>query len=234
MVAFIGFAMMELVGANFLSRNDGDFVANEKQCNCLHAYQQCSVSRNCHTLNSVLIRTSEQNDDCTDIVARWQKTWLWLYMFRMQRDQHWFLLPRPSSSNFMIVNSTNKVILREDSSLLRNNTTISPHDNDDTSTYNTRPASRTRRTLPLQLSNCHDISSPQLQGSHHHSHNLYYYHITSHYMPVLHYYPLIPPSHPSQLIHPPLHSSELFLILFLFFCYRAFHRSIIHDDSPKP
>ena len=29
MVAFIGFAMMELVGVNFLSRNDGDFVANE-------------------------------------------------------------------------------------------------------------------------------------------------------------------------------------------------------------
>ena len=45
-----------------------------KYCNCIHAYQQCSVSRKCLKLNRVLQRTFEQNDICKDIAVRRHKT----------------------------------------------------------------------------------------------------------------------------------------------------------------
>ena len=37
------------------------FRFKRKLCDCIHAYQQCSISRNYHTLNSILRWTSEQN-----------------------------------------------------------------------------------------------------------------------------------------------------------------------------
>ena len=84
-----------------------------KLCNCIHACQQCSISRNYHTLNSVLRWTSEQNGFYTDIAVRRLKTWLWLQRFQLQWHQLHMLVPNLSSSPFIIVNpcQQNHIIL---------------------------------------------------------------------------------------------------------------------------
>ena len=75
-----------------------------KLCKCIHAYQQCSISRNYHTVNSVLRWTSEQTGFYTDIAVRRHKTWIWLQRFQLQWHQLHILGSNFSSSSFIIVN----------------------------------------------------------------------------------------------------------------------------------
>ena len=106
MVTFIGFTIIKLLDAKFSHRNWRRFRCIRKSCNCVHAYQQCSISRDYHTLNSVLRWTSEQNDFCTDIAVRRHKAWIWLQMSHVQQNLHQWLVPKLSSPTCMIGKTT--------------------------------------------------------------------------------------------------------------------------------